>query len=94
MGFVVDKLAKLWGEEEDSIRFVVVKISKKPKLCIRELHLQQIIMHCNVIRENCFLVGIGLGVYATDNKKFQFRLSLGSNFYPDNFQALWNKNII
>ena len=58
MGTVVDKLAELRGEEENMIRFVAVKISKKKELGVRMLHFEKIKVHGDMVREKSLLARV------------------------------------
>ena len=58
MGTVVDKLAKLRGEQDNMTRFVASKISKKKEFCIRMFHFEKIKVHGDMVREKSLLARV------------------------------------
>ena len=58
MGTVVEKLAKLGGEQENVIRFVAVKVSKKKEFGIRMFHFEKIKVHGDMVREKSLLARV------------------------------------
>ena len=83
--FVVDKLAELGREEEDVVWLVAIKISKKQELCLREFHLEKIVIHGDVVRQYSLLSGVWFRVDSTDNEELQITFELGSNLDPNYF---------
>ena len=66
MSRIVNKLADLRGEEEDTIRFEAIKVTKEDKPRFRILGFEQMEVHCNMISKNGFHAGVWLGVNTTN----------------------------
>ena len=67
-------MAELWGELEDVVRFVVIKITQKKELDSFMLHFQEMKIDGNVVVENSFSLGIWFAIDPTKNKNFHLSL--------------------